>query len=413
MRRIRLIGNRSVLESILAFLIATCSLTSVLGQQNQARQSEYEAYNFAAGTQAIGGSYQFTRAPMLVETAQAILKLGSNMIKFSLTPDKTEPLKPHSLKDIARDSESVRKTLNMPFRYFLMWAYPISTEADRFQPNSLSNEYKEIYDLACYLLRTYNSSGKAFYLGNWEGDWHLTHTNPNYIPTDVDVRNMIAWVNIRQNAVDAAKRDTPHQNVQVYYYLEVNRVVDAMEGKVRLTNAVLPHTPVDFVSYSAYDALDDDTGNRLIRSMNYIDSKLPRKGGIAGKRVFIGEYGFPARIYSPQEQNARSCTVLSVGLTWGCPFILYWELYNNEVQDGKQVGFWMIDDRQAKQPIYETHRRFYSWARSYVADSMKKRRRLPTREAFGKAAAEWLDQTRNFPRKVSRTTRKALCFCFY
>ena len=71
---------------------------------------------------------------------------------------------------------------------------------------------------------------------------------------------MIAWVNNRQKAVDDAKRDTLHREVQVYYYVEVNRVVDAMQGKTRLTNDVLPKTDVDFVSYSSYDSLGGDIG---------------------------------------------------------------------------------------------------------------------------------------------------------
>lgn len=358
-------------------------------------QAAIDTYNVMAGTQAIGGSYRFTGEPILVESARAILEMGSNTIKFTLAPDKDESLKPYSLAEIARDSPSVKTVLDLPFAYYLIWVYPVSTESDRFQPESLPGEYREIYDLTRRLLTTYSGSGKTFYLGNWEGDWHLTHLNPSYVPTDTEVRNMIAWVNTRQKAVDAAKRDTPHRHVQVYHYLEVNLVVDALNGKARLTNAVLPHTPVDFVSYSAYDAINGDTRADLIRSLDYIASQLPPKPGIPGRRVFIGEYGFPARNNTPQEQDARSCRVLRTALEWGCPFALYWELYNNEVQEGKQVGFWMIDDHRKKQPVYETHRRYYSWAKGYLAGFEREHRRLPTRAEFGKAAVVWLDRDGN------------------
>jgi hypothetical protein len=171
-------------------------------------------------------------------------------------------------------------------------------------------------------------------------------------------------------------------------------VADAMGGKVRLTNSVLPHAPVDFVSYSAYDAINGDNGGiekSLTRSLDYIASKLPQKEGAAGKRVFIGEYGFPTRDCSPGEQNTRSCRVLRTALKWGCPFALYWELYNNEVQDGKQAGFWMIDDHQVKQPIYATHQRFYSWTHRYLDDFKKGKGRLPTRTEFASASVAWLD----------------------
>lgn len=398
MRTSRLNSPRRFCGTVLALLIALLSLSPAFAQKQKSTQHGADAYNFVVGTQATGGSYQFTGSPMLVEAAHAILEMGSNTIKFALAPDKREPLKLHNLTEIARDAPSIKTLLKLPFSDYLLWAYPVSTESNRFQPDSLPSEYREIYDLTCYLLKACNGTGKTFYLGNWEGDWHLTHTDPHHVPTAQEVENMIAWVNIRQKAVDAAKRDTPHQHVQVYYYLEVNLVVDAMEGKVRLTNSVLPHTPVDFVSYSAYDAINSSAAIDLVRSLDYIASKLPQKSGIRGKRVFIGEYGFPAQRYSPQEQNARSCRVMRAGLAWGCPFVLYWELYNNELQDGKQTGFWMIDDHQVKQPIYETHQRFYSWAKPYVVEFTLERGRLPTQAEFDKAAVAWLDQDMSSPR---------------
>ncbi|MBC7804653.1 MAG: hypothetical protein H7145_00690, partial [Akkermansiaceae bacterium] len=291
-----------------------------------------------------------------------------------------------------RGARSVRAVLDMPFRHYLMWAYPLSAEEKRFQPGSLADEYGEMYDLTRYLLRTYGGSRKSFYLGNWEGDWHLTHTNPDYTPTDAEVRNMIAWVNMRQKAVDDAKRDAPARNVAVYHYLEVNRVVDAMQGKVRLTNKVLPFTKLDFVSYSAYDAFGGkNLETDLTRLLDYIESNVPAKASITGKRVFIGEYGFPAQSHSDAEQDRRSRQVLRASLAWGCRFCLYWELFNNEVQGGKQVGYWMIDDKNVKQKIYFTHERFYKRARQFVSDFAKKAGRVPTHAEFCRAALPWLE----------------------
>ena len=53
---------------------------------------------------------------------------------------------------------------------------------------------------------------------------------------------------------------------------------------------------MDYVSYSTYDSLDD-IPNKIPRALDYIETKLPAKPGIAGKRVFIGEYGFAAHTY--------------------------------------------------------------------------------------------------------------------
>ena len=75
--------------------------------------------------------------------------------------------------------------------------------------------------------------------------------------------------------------------------------------------------------------------------------------------MFIGEYGFPADRYTPQEQDTLSRRVMRIGLEWGCPFALYWEMYNNEVRDGRQRGFWLIDNEGRKQPIYFTLQKYY------------------------------------------------------
>ena len=153
---------------------------------------------------------------------------------------------------------SVRAVLDMPFSNYILWAYPKTSQGNQFRPENLPTEYREMYDLTHTLLTTYDGTGKTFYLGNWEGDWHLLHLKRNYDPTPEEVQNMIAWVNNRQKAVDDAKRDTLHREVQVYCYMEVNRVVDAMQGKTRMTNAVLPKTDVDFVSYSSYNSSNGD-----------------------------------------------------------------------------------------------------------------------------------------------------------
>jgi len=218
-----------------------------------------DTYNYVIGTQTIGASYQFTKEPKLVETARAILAPGSGTLKFSLTPQGLLKPEPRTLTETAERDPAVKAVLDMPFANYLMWVSPLSAPGGGpFAAARLSAERQEVYDLAKYLLRVYNGTGKSFYLGNWEGDWLLTHTDPNSAPTTEEVQSMIHWANTRQQAVDDARRDTPHANVHIYYYVEVNRVRDAMNGKVRVANKVLPRTNPDFVSYSSYDAQNGD-----------------------------------------------------------------------------------------------------------------------------------------------------------
>lgn len=351
-----------------------------------------EAYNYVAGTQTIGVSYQFTGETKLVETARAILTMGSNTLKFSLAPEKNVAPKPKSLVELAQNDASVKTVFELPFANYLMWVTPLSAPGGApFAPNRLEAERREIYDLTQHLLKTYDGSGKTFYLGNWEGDWLLTHMNPDYVATAEEVQNMVNWAKTRQQAVDDARRDTPHTNVQVYYYIEVNRVQDARQGKIRVANKVLPSANPDFVSYSSYDAQQGDIEKNYAEALDYIQSQLAPKPGLPIKRVFIGEYGMPLMGNTAAQQDKLVRHVLRAGLRWGCPFVLYWEMYNNEVTpDGKQRGFWLIDDKNVKQPAYFTHAGFYEKAKTYVAEFDAKNRRLPSREEFGAAALNWL-----------------------
>ena len=94
---------------------------------------------------------------------------------------------------------------------------------------------------------------------------------------------------------------------------------------------------------------------------------------------------------SPQAQAELARHVMRAGLRWGSPFVLYWELYNNEVtKEGRQRGFWLIDDHGVKQPVYYLHQGFYERARAYVGEYRARNGRVPSREEFGIAALSWL-----------------------
>lgn len=361
-----------------------------------------DVFNYVVGTQTFGAAYQFTDQTRLVETARAILELGSNLIKFKLDrhyADSNGNVRDRlpgidCLTALCRDEPSHRQVFDMPFAYYLLWAYPFTGGwwHDGFSDEEREREYREIRDLCEWFLATYDGTGKRFYLGHWEGDWHLRdgyRTDGDETVTDTAVAGMIDWLNTRQRAIDDARRAIPHHDVEVYGYTEVNLVCLAMQGRRTVTNNVLPHTNVDYVSYSSYDTQGDPADLRA--ALDYLEAKLPAKEGVAGKRVFIGEYGFPAIHYPPEEQDRRSRQVMRVGIEWGCPFVLYWEIYNNEVgEDGRQRGFWMIDDRGVRQPVYETHRRLYERARRWVAEFIARAGRQPTAEEYAAAAGEWL-----------------------
>jgi hypothetical protein len=392
-----------------------------------------ETFNYILGTQTIGATYQFTQESVLVETAQAILDMGSNLLKITmgrgyqrmmLKPSKAAypetmqyllnqgsdardtlrikfpgasveapPENPaiQTLTDLARTEPSYRKVLAMPFAYYVIWTYAFTPRwwLKGFSAEEQDQEYREIYAFVAHLLKTYNGTGKTFFLGHWEGDWHLrpdlnSQTDAGVTPESL--QGMIDWLNTRQRAIDDAKRRTPHHGVQVYHYTEVNHVsAVSMAGRPSVTNRVLPRTNVDFVSYSTYDSLDD-IPNKIPRALDYIESKLPTKAGIASKRVFIGEYGFAAHTYPEPERDHRSRQVMRIGLDWGCPFVLCWQMYNNEFSNGVENGYWLIDNHGVKQPLWHTLADFYREARRYVATCKRQTGRLPAEGEFRRFA---------------------------
>lgn len=260
--------------------------------------------------------------------------------------------------------------------------------------------YKEIYEFTSYLLKTYDGTGKVFYLGNWEGDWHLRSDYDRNKPANPKtLEGMIQWAKIRQKAINDAKRDTKHKNVEVYYYIEVNLVKIAFDDPTTkvVTNSVVNVVNPDYVSYSSYDATnpyktEESLKFNLKKALDFIESNLtPKKGLPEGKRVWIGEYGNPSIHHNDEMQNLRSIWTIKAALEWGTPYILYWEMYNNEIQPetGTQVGYWLIDDKKIKRPIWYTHHSFYNESKEFLKSYLKTHHQIPSFDVFRKNAVNF------------------------
>ncbi|WP_242157510.1 hypothetical protein [Aestuariivivens sediminis] len=379
-----------------------------------------ESYNYVIGTQTVGSKYKFTEESMLVETAIEIKNMGSNLLKFSMHPryctenyglPKNDAIT--SLTKLASLEPSMKTVLDMDFKYYHIWTYGFSQYTpeppgekddtaqikfiDGYPKHYEEALYKELYEFTTYLLKTFNGSGKVFYLGNWEGDWHLRSDYDRTKPAnEKTIEGMVRWAKVRQKAIDDAKRDTQYKNVSVYYYIEVNLVTKAIkepDAKV-VANTVVRTVNPDYVSYSSYDATNPyksevSLKKGLQRSLDYLEAQLSPKEGIpAGKRVWIGEYGNPSIKYDDKVQNQRSIWTIKAALEWGTPFILYWEMYNNEIEleTGEQIGYWLIDDQGKKQPIWYTHHNFYKESKNYVEDYLQTNGELPGFDDFREKA---------------------------
>ena len=381
-------------------------------------EKDIDSFNYVIGTQTVGAKYKFTEETNLVETAKAIREMGSNLLKISMSPryfweNYDIPRNPQisSLKELAQE-KSMAQVLDMDFKYYQIWAYefsqytqePEGKKRDEYQIKFIgglddayaSKSYQEVYDLACFLLRKYSGTGKVFYLGNWEGDWNLRWDYDRNKPADPrTVEGMTRWLNLRQKAIDDAKRDTPHEQVEMYHYVEVNLSDLAVKGDTCLINTILPQTNPDYVSFSSYTATNPPATEAAMDSMltahlSHIASKMKPKPDIEGQRLFIGEYGWSQSAYTQEEIDHRAKWVMKTALRFGCPFVLFWEMYNNELNtDGSNRGFWLIDQQGKKTPLYDPHRRFYEESRRWLEQFAAKHNRMPSDVEFRQAAVDF------------------------
>jgi len=370
-------------------------LTSFLVAQTD---PDVENYNYVLGTQTIGPKYKFTNDDALVETAKAIYNMGSKALKISLNVSSYTGVSGSysNLTSLIRDNSSFRYVTDMPFRDYFFWARSHANWADGYSESERNEDSVQIYNLTKYLLMQYNNSGKTFYLGHWEGDWYLLpNYDRNYVPSDERCQNMAKWYRTRQNAVDKAKADSQFSGVNVYHYAEVNQVVDAkFNNKKRVVNCVLPLTNVDFVSYSSYDAQWYDQ-NKYNSVLDYIQSFLTPKPNLNGKRVFIGEVGnsLEKSGWDINKHESDNRAFFRTALAWGSPFVLYWEMYNNELDannNNRHRGFWLINDKQEKQPLYYTFTYFYSAAKQYVTNYKLINKTLPNNLEYAAWTANYL-----------------------
>lgn len=390
------------------FLLIFLALVNMSGAERSA------PFSLSVGTQSVGVRYQFTDQCALVESANEIAALGSDTLKIAFTPNYADDYRLekdaciNSVMDLVRHKPSYQQVMDMPFRNIMLWVYPFSDSKSAFSEGVISETeakavYKEIYDFTAYLLKRYSGSGKSFFLGNWEGDWHLQNEAFVYDldPEPEAIAGAIQWFNLREKAVADARRETPHSEVEVYYYIELNHVAKSLDhDRPSIVNRVLPHIRTDYVSWSSYDVtkpaalLGGEKGReRVLQALDYIESHLP-ESDVPGKRVFIGEYGFElASFKTPERQRKYTADIMKWCLEWGCPFVLYWELYCNEIdgKTGEHRGYWLINDEGVKQPAWFLHKEFLDRANAFVDRYREEHGHLPSQEHFNEMAVSWID----------------------
>lgn len=369
-------------------IISRVILAAIVALPVAAFAADYAPVESRAATQTFAIRYSFsTTQTKLLETASAIYGMGSDTIKFDMSAAAfgstgySLPSNPNdypTLRAMAENEPSYRQLFDMPFHTYIFWtnvrSIPNSSYysywRDGLSASEAQAEYAEIRELCEYLLNHYNGTGKTFLLGNWEGDWAVRNGyDANSNPSSTAVQGMIDWLRNRQKAVEDARAAVSNSDVKVLHYCEVNLVNAWEQGwtkpwQVTVHKDVIPHVAIDMVSYSAYECchiLDPNLPfpGWLLQDLSAIESKTTFTAAAPyGKKVFIGEYGATTTAgttgdYTPAQQGDLAAGVNKAAAGWGCPFALYWEMYDNE---GK--GYWLINSSNVKQPSYYRHQEF-------------------------------------------------------
>lgn len=319
----------------------------------------------------VDGKYFLTHEDFLDEGADQVLATGSKVLKIYLTPGKYpwNSNWPNNIRDLRElvQTPYYQSVFSKPFTTYVLTAYSIGM-GDNYWTHSISDEQKagetrQFHDLSQYLLTTYKGTGKTFVLQQWEGDWairgdHQPAYDVSYEPDQTAINGMIQWINARQAGIVAARNEVKDTDVHVYGALEANLVEASMAGKPGVINSVLPHTTVDLASYSSYISLQSP--GRLEKAVDFIAANLPPTAAFGQNphSVYLGELGYPENGDEGVEGvNQRLNSVFAVVKSRGVKWVLYWDVYCNELrktpttgpatppvngEDAAVMGFWMV-----------------------------------------------------------------------
>lgn len=201
-------------------------------------------------------------------------------------------------------------------------------------PAEIEAEKQATKNLASYFLQTYAGTGKTFVIANGEGDQIMRDFGNAPPPTAATAQAMRDWINARQDGVAEARAANPAAGVQVVYACEVSAVLNAIQGNgVTMVNDVVPFTHCDLYSYTPYDYGPSRDEADLIEALNYLALKAPDSTLYGKHNLYLGEYAFSENADQAgnaelQKERIRRSTEAALG--FGCRYVIYWQLYDNE-----------------------------------------------------------------------------------
>ena len=346
---------------------ASCAENTSILLPNGKTPEETIGFTTAAGYYAFDDSLS-----SMEEGADRILEMGSKVVKLWLTanPQATytyntdwSRFRLDNCVDLLK-SDYYRTVLGKDFSTIVLETHTYDATKPEFEvkwQDGMTEEEKtrvsdEMYEVAKYLMLTYNGTGKTFLLQNWEGDNMLGNEHWKYdkekdmyrletVPAEeadaetdnrirTSIKGMTDWFNARQKGVDRARKELSQTvpDVQVLHVLEANFTrADAIddyyenhpllitpwvaEDTPMVIEKVVPYTDCDLYSLSCWGATSVARANTLQRRIEQYKScigdswtdlddngqvkarrSMQRKGQVT--KLMLGEYGSAERAQS-------------------------------------------------------------------------------------------------------------------
>ena len=332
-------------------------------------------------TQHFQPCYNASTLPSLLDGAVQAARLGSKSFKFALKDHMGNmyplnnhhaqwPAAPATLTDVlaAPQVQSLlRNELHTGFESITLWAYRVGAPDAPFCDESalpipaaeLAAQRQQMANLTTALMALPTGAGtpSSYWLEAWENDWATRcGSYAQEHPPGAAVRAAYAaWLTARQLGVEEGRRAycetmggvlggstvdcadsaaVAHvAHVKVYHGAEVNLVGACLNNAScgNIVTEVLPHVPLDYVSYSAYDTMRT---TQLADALDLIAAKHNRTAAAPERALFITEFGLPETTTDAAITRHVVDNVLRIGRAKDLARVHYWQTINNEKLHG-------------------------------------------------------------------------------
>lgn len=365
--------NQLNMKKFLLLSLLSCAVSFNNSLSAQIAPSQNGKMADVLGITHAGGKYHFTTDNYLKEGVDEIQNTGTHVIKLffgrsSVTTYPAEwgnnwPAFPfNNLTQLAQTPYFLDAFGRSQFHTYVLTAFEMSNGGnitnfkDGLSATERTNLYNEIYDFTTYLFNTYNNTGKTFVLANWEGDGLLGFVNLTSLPPanvqHTILKGFTEWLNIRQDAITAARNDAMKAgktNVSVLGAAEFNHVsIRKAYDWPTAVDSVIPYTHMDLYSFSNWKTNTTTTVDDFDQTIAYIKSKTPPSALFGSDNLYLGETGtyetksIDGTLYKHTDKSDRLSREImqkntQYALKAGIRFILHWEIFDNGLKDGVTV----------------------------------------------------------------------------